>query len=291
MAHKGKIKPRKWMNDNLFEAYQKGKGHSKHAEKDEHNSTPYIHSNQTYRTYKAQCNHFADWLVEHQIRDKDEAFKQIPTYLKSLEERELSAYSIVTALNAIAKAYKVSTKDIDYRAPKRERVSIKRSRYTAKRDAHFSIEANQELIDFVSATGLRRHELEALHGTDLVVGSDGTYQIYVKQGKGGKQRFAAVVGNPKEIENVVRIMKKSKDGKVFEHIHSAFDEHYYRSLYACRCYKSKARDINELETKEKYICRKDMAGKVFDREAMRYASKQLGHNRIDVIANNYLHNL
>lgn len=291
MAHKNKIKPRKWMQGNLYDAYQKGIRQPKHQSKDKHNATPYIHSNQTYRTYKSQCNHFADWLVENQIRDKDEAFKMIPTYLKSLEDRGLSPCSIVTALNAIAKAYKVSTKDIDYRAPKRERASIKRSRYTAKRDAHFSIEANQELIDFVSATGLRRHELEALHGTDLVVGSDGTYQIYVRQGKGGKQRFVDVVGNKKEIENVVKAMKRAKNSKVFEHIHSAFDEHYYRSLYACRCYKSKARDVEGLETKEKYICRKDKAGVVYDRKAMLYASKQLGHNRIDVVSTNYLHNL
>lgn len=86
-------------------------------------------------------------------------------------------------------------------------------------------------------------------------------------------------------------MKRAKNSKVFEHIHSAFDEHYYRSLYACRCYKSKARDVEGLETKEKYICRKDKAGVVYDRKAMLYASKQLGHNRIDVVSTNYLHNL
>ncbi|MBQ0028247.1 MAG: hypothetical protein KBS96_06555 [Lachnospiraceae bacterium] len=52
-----------------------------------------------------------------------------------------------------------------------------------------------------------------------------------------------------------------------------------------------ARDISTLDSKEKYICRKDKAGVVYDRQAMLYASRQLGHNRIDVIANSYLHNL
>lgn len=62
-------------------------------------------------------------------------------------------------------------------------------------------------------------------------------------------------------------------------------------IYACRAYKSKARDVSTLDTKEKYICRKDKAGVTYDRQAMKYASNQLGHNRIDVIAYSYLHNL
>ncbi|MBR1572095.1 MAG: site-specific integrase [Lachnospiraceae bacterium] len=287
---KGAIKPRKYMRDNLYNAYMKGKGHSKHELKDEHNSTKYIHSNQTFRTYVSQCNHFADWLSQNKIRDIDDARDSIPIYLKSLEERELSASSIVTALNAIAKAFKISTMDIDYTAPRRERAAIKRSRYTVQRDAHFSEVANKELIDFVSATGLRRHELEQLHGCDLAY-EDGKYKIYVAQGKGGKTRFADVVGSNKEIENVVNIMRRAKEGKVFEHIHNGFDEHYYRSLYACRCYKLYARDIDDIPKSERYICRKDKAGIVYDKRAMLYASRQLGHNRIDVIANYYLHNL
>lgn len=100
-----------------------------------------------------------------------------------------------------------------------------------------------------------------------------------------------VIGSPYEIGIVKDKMLKARDGKLFEHVHSAFEVHYYRSIYACRAYKSKARDISELDSKEKYICRKDKAGTIYDRKAKEYASKQLGHNRIDVIAYSYLHNL
>ena len=41
----------------------------------------------------------------------------------------------------------------------------------------------------------------------------------------------------------------------------------------------------------RYCCMKDRAGVWYDREAMREASRALGHSRIDVIAGHYLHTL
>ena len=40
-----------------------------------------------------------------------------------------------------------------------------------------------------------------------------------------------------------------------------------------------------------YCCRKDEAGKKLDKLAMYICSKALGHNRIDVVANNYIRGL
>ena len=40
-----------------------------------------------------------------------------------------------------------------------------------------------------------------------------------------------------------------------------------------------------------YACRKDEAGKKLDKAAMLVCSKALGHNRIDVVANNYIRGL
>lgn len=285
----GKIKVRKFMKDSLREKYEKG--HGKLKDKDVHNSTAYIHSHDTYKTYVSQCNHFADWLLTKGITEKEEAFKMIPEYGKKLEMDGKSAWTIYTAMSAIAKAYSVSTLDLGYKPPKRERASIKRSRYSAERDKRFSVKNNQELIIFCSCTGLRRRELEALHGNQIGIKMDGTFYIKNVKGKGGKIRDIDIIGTPTEVKKVKEIMMKAKDGKVFHHVHSAFDEHYYRSIYACRAYNSKARSIEELTDKEKYICRKDKAGIVYDRTAMKYASVQLGHERVEVISNNYLHNL
>lgn len=42
---------------------------------------------------------------------------------------------------------------------------------------------------------------------------------------------------------------------------------------------------------EVYICRKDEAGRKLDKAAMLVCSKALGHNRISVVADNYIRGL
>ena len=42
--------------------------------------------------------------------------------------------------------------------------------------------------------------------------------------------------------------------------------------------------------KERYIMRKERAGEVYDKQAMEIVSKNLGHNRISVIAQSHLYN-
>jgi hypothetical protein len=119
----------------------------------------------------------------------------------------------------------------------------------------------------------------------LVLKGEKVY-LQVENGKGGKKRLVEVIGHK---NHVVRMCQLAGSGNVFPKVHSAFDEHFYRGNYAKNLYKQYERDLNALSKQEKYFCRKDMKGHVFDREAMRITSENLGHNRIDVIANNYLY--
>ena len=76
--------------------------------------------------------------------------------------------------------------------------------------------------------------------------------------------------------------------------------HAYRGDYATTIYKAHARAIEDIPfdrvnkgtgkrfQSEVYVCRKDEAGKRLDKAAMRICSKALGHNRIEVVANNYI---
>lgn len=52
---------------------------------------------------------------------------------------------------------------------------------------------------------------------------------------------------------------------------------------------SKIFNIENIPISERYIMRKDRAGEILDKRAMRIVSKAMGHNRIDVIALNYLY--
>ena len=48
-----------------------------------------------------------------------------------------------------------------------------------------------------------------------------------------------------------------------------------------------ARPLDTLARKEKYFCKRDRRGVVYDRRAMLQVSRQLGHNRISVIVGHY----
>ncbi len=68
---------------------------------------------------------------------------------------------------------------------------------------------------------------------------------------------------------------------VFKVIPKNLDIHSYRAEFSCTWYEKLAR-------KEKYYCRGDKKGVVFDRRAMLQVSKMLRHERIYVIATHYL---
>lgn len=291
MQKKGKkIKLRKQFNDILFDLYKKGHGLPKH--KDEHNSTRLIHSDSTFKTYHAQCMRFVDFCYEHGVKyDMNEAFKLIPEYGKRLEADGKSPWTIYTAINAIAKAYGVSTQELGYKPPKRQRASVARSRYATEMDKHFSVENNKNLITFCQCFGLRRRELEALTGDMMKRNNRGRLFVRVINGKGGKKRWVPFCGTLKEEKLVVDLMTQASATKVFPYVHSKADIHGYRSVYACKLYKTYARPTETLKSSEKYVCRKDKAGVVYDKKAMQIVSRALGHNRISVIANSYLHNI
>ncbi len=112
------------------------------------------------------------------------------------------------------------------------------------------------------------------------------YYISVqKGGKGGKQRTVEIIGN---VENVVSLMRKSGSKKVFSNIPNGADVHGYRADYANALYKRYTRNLKDISKEEKYICRADLKGVIYDKKAMAIVSENLGHSRISVIAQSYL---
>lgn len=238
----------------------------------------------------------------------------------------LSAWTIQVEAKALGKLYGITPDSPDYFVcPQRHRADIKRSRVDCVRDKHFSVTNNDELIKFCRGTGLRRSEVAGIKGNclftkdqlkkilskttnknkieiinDALRFTHQNYFIFVI-GKGGKYRLAPIRGeNEKQI--VERIANTPKDQKVWQYVNTNADIHSYRSDYATALYKEYARPIDQipydkinklgcLYQSQVYHCRKDEKGKKMDKEAMLIASKALGHNRIEVIANNYIRGL
>lgn len=294
-----KVKLKKQLRDKLRRLWEEGKGKPKHEVKGVHNRSPYIHSYNTYQTYDKWVEAFADWCKLRDIKEWNQARMAVGRFLQEYiddEYADISAATIRTMAASLGKVFDCTINDFGIKIPKMERAAIRRSRYVAERDKHVSLTHNEELIEFCKSTGLRRSELESLTGVirykngttaDRIVYKDGKAYLRVK-GKGGKWRESEIVGTPKQIERVVNRIRSAGDKLVWFHVHTKLDVHSLRADYASTVYLKYARPLEGLEHGEKYFCRGDMAGVVYDRAAMLIASQSLGHERISVIASNYL---
>ena len=128
------------------------------------------------------------------------------------------------------------------------------------------------------------------------------YFTHVRCGKGGRVRMSPIIGaNAEQI--IERMRNTAPEEKVWQHVSENADIHGYRAEYATAMYKAHARAIEDIPydrvnkgTGRKfqgdvYVCRKDEAGRKLDKAAMMICSKALGHNRISVVADNYIRGL
>lgn len=264
-------------------------GESKHqAKEDAHGGRlDGIYSIETMKAYQRNASYFADWAEQQGAHTLEDAKDMIVPYLQEQIDQEKSAWTIHARAAALSKLYGMSCADL-VDLPQRTRADVERSRGDAVRDAHFSEERNADLVNFCQCTGLRRHELEALRGTDLDE-REGRYYVHVEQGKGGKERYAPVVGTQEQVDRVVELMRERAEDRVFERVHNAADIHGYRGDYAERLYNEYARPIEQIPPQEQYHMRGDRKGETLDKYAMKVTSEALGHERINVIAGHYLH--
>lgn len=141
--------------------------------------------------------------------------------------------------------------------------------------------------------------LEVLNDTRMF---DCEFFVHVRSGKGGRERMSPIIGDD-TMQIVERIQNTPPEEKVWLFVHKSADIHAYRGDYATAIYKSVARPIKDIPydrvnrgtgnkyQSEVYVCRKDEAGRKLDKRAMLVCSKALGHNRISVVADNYIRGL
>lgn len=254
-----------------------------------------------------------------------------------------SASTVATATASLNKLYQLPPSDPHrFTPPERHRVDITRSRGDVANDRHFSEKNNAELVAFARATGARRTALERLRGDDLwtrdrmaaearILASERArgvelskvdkkrlnaisdalrafperrYFVYFQQDKGGRDRFAPLVGTEEAQKAVVeRFANTAKNKNVWLAVPAQMDVHSYRSDYATALYREFARPIDEIPfdavnagsgkayQSQVYHCRGDLRGVKLDKVAMRKVSQALGHNRLEVVASHYIRNV
>ncbi len=223
----------------------------------------YIHDHHPEcTTLRAAKKYVGEWL---QLRaDETKTIKEVDPKTREVIEKKVprySAWTIQTAAKALGKLYSITPEDPDFfHAPKRRRQDIKRSRVDVSTDKHFSVTNNANFIKFCKGTGCRRNVLNRLQGRDLWTKeeiekeiirlkytrnidtseqkllsaledamehfSDQGFFIHHKLDKGGRQRFAPIIG--KNTEYIIEKMRSvSPDEKVWQYVPKHADVHGY----------------------------------------------------------------
>jgi len=258
-------------------------GESKHLAKQQGVASDGIYSWSTYKNYHTKGRAFARWAKEqYGCKTLNEARKYVNVYIQKYIDDGYSPYTQKHIACTLAKLYSCSTKNF-IPTQTRHRANITKSR---RNKAIFSESRNQEFVDFCRATGLRRHEVEQLKPGNLHFDeSTGEYMLVNIKGKGGRFRDYPFLSK----ETAGKILNTPTDQRAWSKVPTRADIHSYRADYCRTLYELHARPLAEIPAKERYYCRRDLKGVVYDKRAMLVASRALGHNRISVIAGHYLY--
>lgn len=244
-----------------------------------------IHAFETRENYQKIVMRFIDWCRTTQdVRDPAvidaRADELASRYLAERVAQNYSAWTLQTERSALRMYFQDRDLAASVELPKRRRKNIKRSRQPAKRDKHFQPANWQPFIQFCLACGLRREELRDLLVRD-VYHRPGDHQLVVevRRGKGGKDRKVKVFpGREQAVLGVVE--GRDPAAHVFERLPQT-DIHAFRRRFAQELYEHLSG--RPLPPQSGRLQSKD-----FDYEAALEVSRQLGHNRVDIIFGSYI---
>ncbi len=259
-------------------------GQSKHEAKKKEKRKPHgIFSLQTFKNYDRQLQLFATWAKErHNARELPELMKYADEYMEYRKSQGLSPYTLKLDKAAIQKCFEPERFKVTAELPSRLRKGITKNRTEIK---GFNMEKHSDLVIFGENTGLRRSEVKDLRYKDI---DFKTMEITVRKGKGGKRRVVTEIIDKDALRSILSPEGHDPEEHVFKSVPCRYPEHRFRRKYAQTLYERLARPISTLSQQDKYFCRADKKGTTYDREAMKVVSKQLGHNRVDVISISYL---
>ena len=221
-----------------------------------------IYSVVTFAGYRQVAHEFSTWCKQNtQARTMEEARFYTGFYLQERINKGLSAWTIQRDRSALRKIFHDPDLCWEIVVPRRRLSNIKRSRYPVDMDKYFDPAEYPELVDFCKATGLRRHELEVICPKDIYW-KDENLIAFVTQGKGGKNREVTVL--PGMELRVLQIIEGRQANKpIFDYVPAKMDVHSYRAEYA----------TVRLENAPEELVTRD-----------------LGHNRVEVLRGHYIRN-
>jgi integrase len=244
-----------------------------------------IHSYKTRSSYQEYILRFIKWAREthHTISltQLDPCADDLATeYPQQRLSESKSPYTLQAERAALRLFFNDRALGIAVPIPRRERTRITRSRGPKKHDRHFQPANWPELVRFAQATGLRRHEVQALRCRDIFQ-RENQLLVHVASGKGGLARDVPVL--PGRERDVLAIAAdRDPEELVFARIPKHMDVHSYRREYAQALYlycapgRSLPKALGRLKRSD------------YDRDAAERVSRALGHRRADVVLRHYI---
>jgi len=248
-------------------------------------TTGRIHSHKTRITYQEHTLRFVNWARQTEgikmLEDLDALAGELASrYLQQEITAQKSPYTLQVERSALRMFFGDRALASDVSLPKRAIADIKRSRGPAARDRHFQPANWQALLDFQCSVGLRRDELARIKVEDVCYDM-GKLAAHVRNGKGGKARYAPVL--PGREQYVLSVVEGRKPDEVIFARLPDTDLHSYRREYAQALYHHYAPDWPPLPPATVRLKPID-----YNRSAAMQVSYALGHARLDVVLRDYL---
>lgn len=255
-----------------------------------------IHSYGTFETYKSCCKQFVKWANENYkgIRNiEDVKEEHIKEYIKHREEEGKSAWTYSKDLSALNKIFGTDVEKKDCDVANRSYHDITNNREMKEHHSHINYDNYKDEISVLQSTGMRRENIEKVSANSFNYDEKG-YPVSIRlqderayggvnmEEKGGRPREAEIPYCKREelkqiIDSKLEESGGDRDKQFFDHVPDRLGCHRFRQEYAETMYNQYLKEHGEST---------DWRG--FDRNAMNYVSKNLGHNREDVVKYNYL---
>ena len=197
-----------------------------------------IQHNLTKSQYKNIVRRYVEYCRrEFDVQNFEDCKGYIQTYANYLQDNNYTASTIHTYISGVCKCWDVPLKLIDKPIRHISEYSKGRQRYKERYRTSEDLENERwkYLIEIQSILGIRRSELARITGKDLVF-KDGIWNIFVRNGKGGKDSYIYV----SDIDKVKPYFEgKGPDEKNFDEalFKNDLNLHFLRAKNAQRIYK------------------------------------------------------
>ncbi|MBQ8997212.1 MAG: site-specific integrase [Clostridium sp.] len=295
-------------------------GESRHQAKQEYeqmigtknanNRTVGIHSYNTYDAYKSSLKSFSSWAKDENIKFKkldDVKEEHIKDFIKDRYEEGYSAHTYSKDLAALNKVFNTHVTKEQCGVANRSYLNISNNREMKEHHNKINYNNYSNPIAVVQATGMRRSNVEKVTPNTFNYNENGLpTQIRLcderKYGgdnwseKGGRDRVVDIPEEHqeriKEIIDEHRMNGYDDNKPLFEHIPSRLGTHRFRQEFAETSYNNYIEKHGEGTLRVCDVIEKSDSESTtyrgYDVGALKYATEQLGHNRLDVIVYNYL---